>query len=63
MESCIQSTQKDGMLTSDQALVKQAWDRLSARVRYRHTQTHVLYIQTRVCIHHRKQKKEMTLLL
>lgn len=54
MESCIQSTQKDGMLTSDQALVKQAWDRLSARVRYRHT---------RVYIHHRKQKKEMTLLL
>ncbi len=30
METCIQSTQKDGKLTADQALVKQAWERLSA---------------------------------
>ncbi len=34
METCIQSTQKDGKLTADQALVKQAWERLSAGVRY-----------------------------
>lgn len=34
VETCVQSTQKDGKLTADQALVKQAWERLSARVRY-----------------------------
>ncbi|GAA6085199.1 nesprin-1 isoform X2, partial [Tachysurus ichikawai] len=38
VESCIQSTQKDGMLTSDQALVKQAWERLSARLLEWHIQ-------------------------
>ncbi|KAK3516845.1 hypothetical protein QTP70_024902 [Hemibagrus guttatus] len=38
VESCIQSTQKDGMLTSDQALVKQAWERLSARLLEWHMQ-------------------------
>uniref|UniRef100_A0A8C1T5H7 Spectrin repeat containing, nuclear envelope 1a n=1 Tax=Cyprinus carpio TaxID=7962 RepID=A0A8C1T5H7_CYPCA len=31
VETCIQSTQKDSKLTEDQALVKQAWERLSAR--------------------------------
>uniref|UniRef100_A0A8C1T562 Spectrin repeat containing, nuclear envelope 1a n=1 Tax=Cyprinus carpio TaxID=7962 RepID=A0A8C1T562_CYPCA len=29
VETCIQSTQKDSKLTEDQALVKQAWERLS----------------------------------
>lgn len=29
----MQSTQRDGMLTVDQALVKQAWERVSNRVR------------------------------
>uniref|UniRef100_A0A8C2KL13 Spectrin repeat containing, nuclear envelope 1a n=1 Tax=Cyprinus carpio TaxID=7962 RepID=A0A8C2KL13_CYPCA len=32
VEKCIQSSQKDGKLTADQALVKQAWERLSARL-------------------------------
>ncbi|XP_056619733.1 nesprin-1-like [Triplophysa dalaica] len=32
VETCVQSTQKDGKLTADQALVKQAWERLSARL-------------------------------
>uniref|UniRef100_A0A8C2DGG1 Spectrin repeat containing, nuclear envelope 1a n=1 Tax=Cyprinus carpio TaxID=7962 RepID=A0A8C2DGG1_CYPCA len=31
VETCIQSSQKDSKLTEDQALVKQAWERLSAR--------------------------------
>ncbi|XDV42139.1 hypothetical protein PO909_010865, partial [Leuciscus waleckii] len=29
VETCVQSTQKDGKLTADQALLKQAWERLS----------------------------------
>ena len=33
VEGALQSTQKDGMLTVDQALVKQAWERASNRVR------------------------------
>lgn len=33
VEGALQSTQKDGMLTVDQALVKQAWERVSNRVR------------------------------
>lgn len=33
MEGALQSTQKDGMLTVDQALVKQAWERVSNKVR------------------------------
>lgn len=33
MEDCLKSTQKDGMLTVDQALVKQGWERVSNRVR------------------------------
>uniref|UniRef100_A0A8K9XYB1 Spectrin repeat containing nuclear envelope protein 1 n=1 Tax=Oncorhynchus mykiss TaxID=8022 RepID=A0A8K9XYB1_ONCMY len=32
VEAAVQSTQKDGMLTVDQALVKQAWDRVSNRL-------------------------------
>uniref|UniRef100_A0AAY5F230 Calponin-homology (CH) domain-containing protein n=1 Tax=Electrophorus electricus TaxID=8005 RepID=A0AAY5F230_ELEEL len=32
VETCMQSMQKGGILTSDQALVKQAWERLSARL-------------------------------
>lgn len=38
MEGAFQSTQRDGMLTVDQALVKQAWDRVSKRVRERITE-------------------------
>lgn len=30
----LQPVQKDGKLSVDQALVKQAWDRVSARVRF-----------------------------
>jgi len=33
VEGALQSTQRDGMLTVDQALVKQAWERVSNRVR------------------------------
>ena len=33
VEAALQSTQKDGILTVDQALVKQAWERVSNRVR------------------------------
>lgn len=33
MEGDLQSSQKDGILTVDQALVKQAWERVSNRVR------------------------------
>lgn len=33
VECALQSTQKDGMLTVDQALVKQAWEKVSNRVR------------------------------
>lgn len=33
VEGALHSTQKDGMLTVDQALVKQAWERVSNRVR------------------------------
>lgn len=33
MEAALQSTQKDGILTVDQALVKQAWERISNTVR------------------------------
>lgn len=33
VEGALQSTQKDGMLTVDQALAKQAWERVSNRVR------------------------------
>ncbi|TNN68515.1 Nesprin-1 [Liparis tanakae] len=33
VEGALQSTQKDGMLTVDQALVKQAWERVSNKVR------------------------------
>lgn len=33
MEGALHSTQKDGILTVDQALVKQAWERVSNRVR------------------------------
>lgn len=33
VEGALQSTQKDGILTVDQALVKQAWERVSNRVR------------------------------
>ncbi|KAJ0026823.1 hypothetical protein NQD34_017823, partial [Periophthalmus magnuspinnatus] len=32
VESALQSTQKDGMLTVDQALVKQAWEKVSNRL-------------------------------
>lgn len=32
VEAALQSTQKDGILTVDQALVKQAWERLSNTV-------------------------------
>uniref|UniRef100_A0A8C3G4V1 Calponin-homology (CH) domain-containing protein n=1 Tax=Cyclopterus lumpus TaxID=8103 RepID=A0A8C3G4V1_CYCLU len=32
MEGALQSTQKDGMLTVDQALVKQAWERVSNKL-------------------------------
>uniref|UniRef100_A0A3Q3FM53 Calponin-homology (CH) domain-containing protein n=1 Tax=Labrus bergylta TaxID=56723 RepID=A0A3Q3FM53_9LABR len=32
VEGALQSTQKDGMLTVDQALVKQAWERVSKRL-------------------------------
>ena len=32
VEAALQSSQKDGMLTVDQALVKQAWGRVSNRV-------------------------------
>ncbi|XP_073672409.1 nesprin-1-like [Paramisgurnus dabryanus] len=32
VETSVQSAQKDGKLTADQALVKQAWERLSARL-------------------------------
>ena len=35
VEAALQSTQRDGMLTVDQALVKQAWERVSNRVRVR----------------------------
>lgn len=33
VEGALQSTQKDGILTVDQALVKQAWERVSNTVR------------------------------
>lgn len=33
VEGSLQSTQRDGILTVDQALVKQAWERVSNRVR------------------------------
>lgn len=33
VEGALHSTQKDGILTVDQALVKQAWERVSNRVR------------------------------
>lgn len=33
VDGALQSTQKDGMLTVDQALVKQAWERVANRVR------------------------------
>lgn len=33
VEAALQSTQKDGILTVDQALVKQAWERISNTVR------------------------------
>lgn len=33
LEQSLQSTQRDGILTVDQALVKQAWERVSNTVR------------------------------
>lgn len=36
LEQSLQSTQRDGILTVDQALVKQAWERVSNTVRDPH---------------------------
>lgn len=43
VEGALQSTQRDGMLTVDQALVKQAWERISKRVRAAGLTTRLLF--------------------